>query len=110
MSNQPAIRKLWAAGTIALLTAALLAACSSINTEEGRFACGEGFCKSAVQICMQISPDGSGGPVHECRVLPQGCSEANCGGCVDQAAKECDDVLQCRANADGDITVDCTTF
>lgn len=76
---------------------------------QGRFACGELFCEMAAQICIVTHPDGCGFFQHECRDLPQGCSNANCNGCVDQS-NECIDVLQCSANASGDITVTCGTF
>ncbi|WP_437912967.1 hypothetical protein WME73_39240 [Sorangium sp. So ce302] len=54
-------------------------------------------------------PDGCGFPQHECRDLPQGCDSASCNGCVDES-NECLDVLQCSADANGDITVTCVTF
>lgn len=76
---------------------------------QGRFACGEVFCEKAAQICIVTNPDGCGFPQHECRDLPQGCGVASCNGCVDQSS-ECLDVLQCSANASGDITVTCGTF
>ncbi|WP_438039337.1 hypothetical protein [Sorangium sp. So ce128] len=54
-------------------------------------------------------PDGCGFTRHECRDLPQGCDSASCNGCVDES-NECLDVLQCSADANGDITVTCVTF
>jgi hypothetical protein len=76
---------------------------------QGHFACGDVFCEKAAQICIVTNPDGCGFVQYECRDLPQGCSAATCGQCIDKA-NECLDVLECTASADGDILVNCTTF
>jgi hypothetical protein len=76
---------------------------------QGHFACGDVFCKKATQFCMNSSGDGCAFPGNECRDLPQGCGSASCEACVDPS-NECLDDLACSANADGDITVVCTTF
>lgn len=76
---------------------------------EGRFACGDLFCAKAVEYCMVKPGDGCGFGNYECRANPKSCGGALACACLDLTA-ECMDGLQCNANAEGDLSVTCTSF